>query len=85
MCIRDSVETWLGLELDEITITSVTADGLAGRSKLAAGDKVVAVGDEPVTSARELLAEFRKQASEQDVVTLAVERRGQRVQIQVRP
>ena len=79
------LETWLGMELDGVTITSVTADGLAGRSKLAAGDKIVAVGDAPVTSARELLAEFRKQASEQDVVALAVERRGDRVEIQVRP
>ena len=79
------VETWLGLELDGVTITSVTADGLAGRSKLLAGDKVVAVGDEPVTSARELLAEFRKLASEQGVAVLAVERRGERVEIQVRP
>ena len=79
------VETWLGLELDGVTITSVTADGLAGRSKLLAGDQVVAVGDEPVENARDLLAAFREQAGEQEVVTLIVQRDGGRVTLRVRP
>ena len=79
------VETWLGLELDGVKISSVTADGLAGRSKLAAGDRVVAIGDEPVENARELLAAFRKAASAQDEVSVFVERGGERLEIRVRP
>lgn len=79
------VETWLGLELDGVKVTSVTADGLAGRSQLATGDTVVAVGDEPVANARELLAAFREQASEQEVVVLTVQRRDRRLKVQVRP
>ena len=79
------VETWLGLELDGVKVTAVTADGLAGRSTLAVGDEVRSVGDEPVENARELLAAFRAQASEQDVVVLTVRRKGQRVQVSVRP
>ena len=66
-------------------MTSVTADGLAGRSQLATGDTVVAVGDEPVANARELLAAFREQASEQEVVVLTVQRRDRRLKVQVRP
>ncbi|MGC6487490.1 MAG: M20/M25/M40 family metallo-hydrolase [Planctomycetota bacterium] len=79
------VETWLGLELDGLEVKSVTPDGLAGRSDLRADDAVVAVGDEPVENARELLAAFRKQAGEQAVVTLTVRRRGDRLQVSVRP
>ena len=79
------VETWLGLELDGVTVQSVTEDGIAGRSKLQAGDQLVAVGDEPVDNARELLAEFRKAASDLEVVPLFVERDGKRLEIRVRP
>jgi hypothetical protein len=79
------VETWLGLELDGVKVQAVTEDGVAGRSKLQAGDVFVAVGDEPVEDARELLAEFRRIAGEQEAVPVFVERGGARIEIQVRP
>ena len=56
------IETWLGLELDGMTIKAATADGVA-RGKLQAGDEVVAVGEEPVKTRAVLLAEFRSAVS----------------------
>ncbi len=79
------LETWLGLELDGVKVTAVTEDGVAGKAKLQAGDVVVAVGEEPVEDARELLAEFRRIAGEQDAVPVFVERSGARIEIRVRP
>ncbi|MCK5941367.1 MAG: PDZ domain-containing protein, partial [Planctomycetes bacterium] len=75
----------LGLELDGLRVRSVTEDGMAGRSKLQAGDTIVAVGDQKVGNARELLAEFRKQAEEDGEVVLSVQRGGDHLQIKVRP
>ena len=79
------VETWLGLELDGVTVKSVTADGVAGRSKLMVGDRVVAIADEPVEDAPELLAELRALAADQEVVPVFVDRAGARVEIRMRP
>lgn len=79
------IETWLGLELDGMTIKAVTADGVAGRGKLQAGDEVVAVGEEPVEDARELLAEFRSAVSDQEFVPVFVNRSGRRVELRLRP
>ncbi len=68
-----------------MTIKAVTTDGVAGRGKLQAGDEVVAVGDEPVEDARELLAEFRSAVSDQEFVPVFVNRSGRRVELRLRP
>ena len=79
------VETWLGLELDGMRVRTVTADGIAGKGKLQAGDLVVAVGAEAVGDAPELLAEFRSIASDEEVVPVFVERGGKRLELRLRP
>jgi len=79
------VETWLGLEIDGTKVTSVTADGIAGRAKMAPGDQVVAIGDEPVENTNELLAALRSAAEKLEVVPVFVERDGKRIEIRVRP
>ena len=66
-------------------VLAVTPDGIAGKSDLKVGDTIVNVGEEPVSDTRELLAEFRDAVSEEEVVTLVVERGSARVEVQLRP
>ena len=66
-------------------VRTVTADGIAGKGKLQAGDLVVAVGAEAVSDAPELLAEFRSIASDEEVVPVFVERGGKRLELRLRP
>ena len=79
------IETWLGFEIVGMKVLAVPPDGIAGKSDLKVGDIIVSVGEEPVADTRELLAEFRNAASEEEVVTLVVQRSSARVEVQLRP
>lgn len=79
------VETWLGVELDGTTITSVSKGSIGERARLLAQDRVLEVAGEAVADTKELLAALRKAAADAREVTFIVLRNGQRTEIHVRP
>lgn len=78
-------ETWLGIEVENATVKTISAGSMAEKSKLAVGDRIVAIDDTEVADAREMLAAMRKAAGEADEVAIQVLRGGQQVVIKLRP
>lgn len=74
------VETWLGVELDELTIKAVAKDGLAASAKLKAGDVLTAVGATPTADAPSFLAALRALASEAKPLAVTAKRGGKQVE-----
>jgi len=79
------IETWLGLELADGAIKAVAKDGMAAKGKMMAGDRIVTIDGTDVKTAQEMLAAMREAASEQEVVTVAVMRGDQRIELKLKP
>lgn len=74
------VEGMLGVELDETKVKAVKDGGIAAKAGFLAGDVVVAVGDFPVGSVRELRRGLREQ---EGPWTVHVERAGAKVALKL--
>ncbi|MGK0155166.1 MAG: carboxypeptidase Q [Neolewinella sp.] len=78
-------ETWLGLELDNDAIKSVSEGSIAAKGRLQAGDKILSINGTKVANVRDMLAAMRDAASEKTEVMLIASRSGKMVKIVLRP
>lgn len=79
------IETWLGLELGDDAIKAIAKGGMADKGKMMAGDRIVAIDGTAVKTAQEMLAAMREAAGEHEVVTVAVMRDDQRIELKLKP
>jgi hypothetical protein len=78
-------ETWLGVELDNDTIKTVSAGSIAAKGGLEAGDKITSIAGTDVANSRDMLAAMREAAAESTEVAVIINRGGKKVEITLRP
>ncbi|MEZ6037037.1 MAG: M20/M25/M40 family metallo-hydrolase [Planctomycetota bacterium] len=72
------VETWLGVELDGMTVKEAPKGGLAAKNGLVAGERIVSLAGTEAADAPSLLATLRNLAAQDGVGELVVEHNGER-------
>ena len=78
-------ETWLGVEIEEGKIKTVSPDSIAAKAAFAVGDRILSIAGTEVGSMQEALAAMRAAASEAEEVAVTVMRGGQKTALNVRP
>ena len=77
------IESWLGIELDDTKVTSVSADSRAGAADLRAGDVITQIGEETVGDTAEFLAALRKANEAGKTVKIQLSRGEQPVEVEL--
>tara|TARA_R110002072_G_scaffold241027_1_gene399502 strand:- start:39843 stop:41573 length:1731 start_codon:yes stop_codon:yes gene_type:complete len=78
-------ETWLGVELDNGAIKTISAGSIAAKGGLQAGDKITNIDGTDVENARDMLAAMRDAAANKTEVMVIIDRNGKPAKIVLHP